>query len=156
LINFRADGGNAYLDSTAVLLASDRTLKRLLGLFGARVRLRARQSIRREDTVADPGDPPHSHGDDLLKEGIRYDVDMIGRRVIIGPIRLPGKIGDAPLSLEAGGESEAYQWFWQGSGAGRQRQKKLVRTVVRAHAFMVPALNRELEGLDKLWARSIR
>jgi hypothetical protein len=136
-----------FFDRKAVTSAADRAELRVLSKFGAFVRTRARSSIRKRKGASAPGQPPSSHTG-LLKRFIFFLYDRHRHSVIIGPVKLNQKLGDAPAALELGGQSEVF--------AGR-RHRRLVRTVtIRARPYMRPAFNQERLQLPTLWANSVK
>jgi hypothetical protein len=131
-----------------VLSATDRAERKVLSRFGAFVRTRARTSIRQRKGPSAPGQPPSSHTG-LLKRNIFFVYDRARHSVLIGPILLNQKVGDAPRALEAGGWSRVF--------AGRGRRRRLLRTVlIRARPYMRPAYEQELPGVPALWKNAIR
>lgn len=153
-----------WFNARSVMTAEQRATAKALSRFGAFVMTRARQSIKKapkkkvmnvpgqvvkkkgkvEDQTAPEGSPPYSHKDGTLKRFIRFAV--AGRSVVIGPEKLPGKIGDAPRSLEHSGPSQTI----------RGVKKVLKATRVRKHAFMRPAFKVELAKAPKLWTGAIK
>lgn len=156
------DAKKSFFDRARVLSAADAAALKVLSKFGAFVMRRARSSIKPApkqeatrlkrgisiDGVSAPGNPPVSHGEGLLRGFIFFSYDSSRRSVVIGPVKLGGKIGNAPEALEKGGQSEAMV----GIGKGR----KLVRTTIRARPYMVPSFLAELPGVPAMWAGSIK
>ncbi|MDD3585820.1 MAG: hypothetical protein PHQ75_01445 [Thermoguttaceae bacterium] len=92
-----------FFSSKEVQSMVDKETRQVFSKFGAHVRQRARQSIRKRKTAAPPGRPPSSHSG-KLKRFIFFGYDKAKRSVVIGPVRLTGKNkGDAPELLEYGG-----------------------------------------------------
>ena len=136
-----------FFDTAKVARAVDKATRRVLSRFGAFVRTAARSSIRRRKRISRPGEPPSSHGG-LLKRYILFGYDPARRSVVIGPMRLNQKVGNAPEALERGGTSViAY-------GLRRNRRKKRVK--IRPRPYMGPAFEREQPKLPAMWANSVR
>ena len=136
-----------FFDSRKVLSATDRTRRRILSKFGAYVRRTARSSIRKRKKVSQPGKPPTSRTG-FLKRFIYFGYDPANQSIVVGPIRLNSKVGDAPQALELGGKSTVV------SGLKKKRKKKTVN--IAARPFMRPAMEKELPKLPDLWKNSIR
>ena len=107
MIGYRIDSiKGLFFDSAKVRAATSRAERRVLSRFGAFVRRSARSSIRKRKRSSAPGQPPSSHTG-LLKRFIFFAYEpRSGRSVVIGPVRLNQKIGDAPAALEHGGRSQ--------------------------------------------------
>ena len=136
-----------FFDSKKVRRAVDRTTRRVLSKFGAFVRRSARSSIRKRKRISAPGEPPSSHTG-LLRRFIFFGYDRSRRSVVIGPMPLNQKVGDAPEALEYGGVSTiAY-------GLRRERKKRRIR--IAARPYMGPAFEQEKPKLPAMWAGSIR
>ncbi len=93
-----------FFDSAKVQAATSRAERRVLSRFGAYVRRSARSSIRKRKRPAAIGSPPSSHTGHL-KKFIFFAYDVRRQSVVIGPVRLNNKPGDAPAALEYGGRS---------------------------------------------------
>lgn len=91
-----------FFDSPKVLRAADRATRRVLSRFGAFVRRAAKSSIRKRKRVSAPGQPPSSHTD-LLKKFIWFGYDANHQSVVIGPVALNQKAGDAPEASSTAG-----------------------------------------------------
>ncbi len=92
-----------FFTSREVKSLVDKKTRDVLSKFGAHVRKRARQSIRKRKIASMPGKPPSSHSG-LLKRFIFFGYDKMKRSVVIGPTRLTGiNKGEAPELLEYGG-----------------------------------------------------
>lgn len=92
-----------FFSSKEVQSHVDKETRQVFSKFGAHVRRRARQSIRKRKTASPPGKPPSSHSG-KLKRFIFFGYDKTKRSVVVGPVRLTGKNkGDAPELLEYGG-----------------------------------------------------
>jgi len=136
-----------FFDRKKVLRAADRANRQNLSRAGAFVRTTARHSIRRRKGASKPGSPPSSHTG-LLKRFIFFGYDRRRQTVVVGPMRLNQKVGNATEVLEHGGTSVVIQ------GLRRRRRKRRVR--IRARPFMGPALRKEAPKFPKLWAHSVR
>jgi hypothetical protein len=142
-----AKGGFAitklFFDRKAVTDKVDKAARRVLSRFGAFVRRTAKSSIRKRKKPAPPGQPPSSHTG-LLKKFIFFGYEPGRKSVVIGPVRLGGKIGDAPHALEHGGTSSVIE---------KRRERKLR---MAARPFMGPALQKEKPKLPGMWADSVK
>jgi hypothetical protein len=143
----RMDFKRMFFDSRAVRRKVDAATRRVLSRFGAYVRKVAHDSIRKRKGSSRPGQPPSSHTG-LLRRFIFFGYDLGRRSVVIGPVRLDRKIGDAPHALEYGGPTVAVV------GPRRRRRKRRVR--IEARPYMGPALAKELPGLPALWRNSVK
>jgi len=144
---FKVDLGHGIVfDSARLMRSSADATKKNLTKFGAFTRTRARSSIRRRKAVSAPGEPPSAHGDEL--KDIRFDYDERLRSVVIGPIRLPGKLGNAPEALEHSGPSVVYQH------ADHNRETR--PAYIRERPFMGPAFAEELKRLPATWRDSMK
>ena len=84
-----------------------------------------------------------------MKRFIFFAYEPRRRSVIIGPVRLNQKIGDAPAALEHGGRSQV--------ASGSRRRKRRVRTVtIRPRPYMGPAFEAERPKLPAMWANSVK
>lgn len=136
-----------FFDRPAVQRAVDKATRQVLSRFGAFVRTRARSSIRRAKGTSRPGRPPYAHTG-LIKQ-ILFGYEPERKSVVIGPIRLNQKTGDALPALEYGGRSRVE--------TGVRRRRRLERTVtIRPRPFMGPAFIEEQKQLPALWAGSIK
>jgi len=144
MIGLRIDQAKTMFFDRAVKDATDRATQRVLSRFGAYVRRRARQSIRRRKKSAPPGQPPSSHIG-LLKRFIFFIYDRMRRSVIVGPAKLAGHVGDAPAALEQGGRSEVLR-----------RRGKVDSVFIEAHPYMQPAFETEQPKLRGMWADSVK
>jgi len=136
-----------FFDRGAVTSATDRATRRVLSRFGAYVRTTAKHSIRKRKRISDPGEPPSSHTG-LLRRFIFFGYDRDRRSVVIGPMRLNQKVGDAPAALEYGGTSTVVEV------SRRRRRKRRIRMAARP--FMGPAFEKERPKLPAMWAGSVR
>ena len=136
-----------FLDTRKVRSAVDKGTRRVLGKFGAFVRTAARSSIRSRKRASRPGEPPSSHTG-LLKRFIYFGYDPQRKSVVIGPMPLNQKVGDAPHALEHGGLSTVVE------GSRRNRRKRRVK--VAARPYMGPAFEQETPKLPAMWRDSVR
>ncbi len=132
-----------FFDRSAIMAATTVAERRALSRFGAFVRQRARSSIRSRDSIAPPGQPPSSHSG-LLKRNIFFAYDPAHGGVVIGPVVLNQREGDAPRLLEYGGT------------VARRRAGKMTTLRYAARPFMRPAFEIEIAKLPPLWRNSIR
>jgi len=149
MIGYRIDNVKGlFFDSAKVLAATSRAERRVLSRFGAFVRRGARSSIRRRKATSEPGQPPSSHTG-LLKRFIFFAYEPNRHAVVIGPVRLNQKLGDAPAALEHGGRSRV--------ATGTRRRRRQARTVtIRPRPFMGPAFEKEKPKLSAMWRDSVR
>ena len=138
-----------FFDRKAVMKRVNRATRRVLSRFGAFVRTAAKSSIRRRKKSSEPGRPPSSHSGDL-KRLIYFGYDPKRETVVIGPLRLNQKIGNAPEALEHGGVSVVAE------GSRRRRKRRRRKVMVQARPFMGPAMERETPKLPRMWADSVR
>ena len=136
-----------FFDRAAVLSAAGKATRKVFSKFGAFVRTGARHSLRRRKGISDPGEPPSSHTG-LLKKFILFGYERQRRSVVIGPMRLNQKVGDAPEALEYGGVATVVE------GSRRNRRKR--RITIAARPFMGPAFEREQPKLPAMWADSVK
>lgn len=137
----------AFFDAKKVIAATTKAQRRVLSRFGAFVRRTAKSSIRKRKRAAEEGKPPSSHTG-ILKKFLFFAYSPASQSVVIGPVRLGGKIGDAPRALEHGGRSKARR---------RERGRRVVRAIqLKPHPFMGPAFEKEQPKLPALWRDSIR
>ena len=132
-----------FFDRSAVTRRVDRAARRVFSRFGAYVRTTAKHSIRKRKRISRPGEPPSSHTG-LLRRFIFFGYDRDRRSIVIGPMPLTGRIGDAPHALEYGGPSAV---------KGRRRKR---RVRIAARPYMRPAFEHEKPKLPALWAGSVR
>ena len=136
-----------FFDRKKVIRAADSANRKSLSKAGAFIRTTARHSIRKRKGTSPPGSPPSSHSG-LLKRFIFFGYERSRQTVVVGPMRLNQKVGDAPAALEHGGTSVVVE------GTRGRRRKRRVR--IRARPFMGPALQKELPKFPSLWANSVR
>lgn len=135
-----------FFDRDKVVREADKATRANLSKAGAFVRTAARSSIRKRKSISAPGSPPSSHTG-LLRQ-IFFGWDSQSRTVVVGPMRLNQKIGNAPEALERGGISEIM--------TGPRRKRRRRRIGVHARPFMLPALKQEAPKFPGLWANSIK
>jgi hypothetical protein len=134
-----------FFDRQKVLKAVDRATARVLSRFGAFVRQSAKTSIKKRKAASQPGQPPSSHTG-LLRNFIFFGYDRPKKSVVIGPVRLSNKSGDALPTLEYGGRAKI-----------QDRKKKRNKVIkIKARPFMQPAFEKEKTKLPKIWANSIK
>lgn len=123
----------SFFDSAHVMRKADAMERKQLSKFGAFVRKRMRQSIRRRKKSAEPGNPPSAHSDTLKQ--IFFAWDDFKRSVVVGPIIFSVRDGGgkAPGLLERGGER-----------IKRAKSGKTRRLHYRKFPFAVPAMEAEL------------
>lgn len=149
MIEYRIDTiKGLFFDSAKVLAATSRAERQVLSRFGAFVRRGARSSIRRRKRSSEPGQPPSSHTG-LLKKFIFFAYEPQRQSVIIGPVRLNQKTGDAPPALEYGGRSRIIT-------GSRRRGRRMKTVTIRPRPFMGPAFEREKPKLSAMWRDSVR
>jgi len=136
-----------FFDRKVVRSAVDRATRRVFSKFGAFVRRGAKSSIRKRKRISTPGEPPSSHSG-LLKRLIYFGYDRQRRSVVIGPVRLNQKVGDAPEALEYGGTSTVVA-----SLRGRRKKR---RVKIAARPYMGPAFEHEKPKLAAMWRDSVR
>jgi len=136
-----------FFDRDKVRKRTDAGMRRVLSRFGAYVRTTAKHSIRKRKRISDPGEPPSSHTG-LLRRFIFFGYDRDRRSVVIGPMRLNQKVGDAPAALEYGGTSTVVE------GLRRRRRKRRIR--IAARPYMGPAFEQEKPKLPAMWRDSVK
>jgi len=131
--------------SSLVLNAAKRTTQKALTGFGAYVRAIAKNSLGKGNLISQPGQPPTSRTK-MLKNSIRFGVDMAARSVVIGPIILgvSKKVkGLVPPLLEYGGLTLLLT------------KKKVWRKAnYRARPFMGPAFEKGMPQLNRIWQKA--
>jgi len=150
-----------FFDSKKVQATTTKAERRVLSRFGAYVRQSARSSIRKRKKVSAPGQPPSSHTG-LLKRFILFAYEPERRSVVIGPVRLNAKIGDAPPALEYGGQVRVASRSRSRLSRAKRRTRRQPsaatrgRTVtIRPRPFMGPAFEREKPKLSAMWRDSV-
>lgn len=134
---------SGFFDRQRVFDATTRAERRVLSRFGAFVRQRARTSIRRRALPSPPGQPPSSHVG-LLRRHLYFAWDGTQHSVVIGPVHLNQRQGDAPRLLEDGGT------------VTRLRGNRSVLLRYPPRPYMRPAFQAELTRLPPRWRTSIR
>ena len=137
-----------FFDSAKVQAAMSRAERQVLSRFGAYVRRSARSSIRKRKRPAAIGSPPSSHTGHL-KKFIFFAYDVRRQSVVIGPVRLNNKPGEAPAALEYGGRSHVVRR----NRLGRRQRRTIV---IRPRPFMGPAMEKERPKLSAMWENSVR
>ncbi len=144
MIGMRINQAKAgFFDRAAVMNSTTAAERKVLSRFGAFVRQRARSSMKRRKDPAPPGQPPSSHVG-LLRQHLYFAWDAARRSVVIGPVVLNQKRGDAPPLLEYGGPAVRVRY-------GQQR-----RVMYAPRPYMRPAFAAEQASLPALWRNSIR
>jgi len=133
-----------FFDRVKIKNKADAATKKRLSKFGAFVRKRARESIRKRKASSKPGQPPSSHTG-LLKQFIFFGYDSTRRSVVIGPVVLARKASGIPEVLEYGG-NVTIQW-------GKARGKTVF---IEARPYMNPAFDEEVGRASSLWVNSIK
>lgn len=153
-----------FFDRQKVIDAVGKANARNLAKAGALIRKEAQQSLRYEKGSAPAGKPPHAHRTLVkvsktkrtksgafrrqavspLRDRIEFIFDFGSKSTVVGPVKLGGKIGDAPASLEHGGASVV------------KSRGKLTRVFVAPHPFMKPALEKNRDKITPLWRDSVR
>jgi len=140
---------STFFDRAKVKRAMNRKQRGVFMKFGAFVRRRAKSSIRKRKRVSQPGQPPSSHTG-LLKRMIFFGYDQLNESVAIGPVKLNQKTGNAPESLEFGGQSSTLD-----VGAKGKRRRRTFK--IEPRPFMRPAFKIEQEqSLPAMWRGGIR
>ena len=147
MFRMRTVSVDMFFDRRKVTRAADAATRRVLSKAGAFVRTTARHSIRRRKRISAPGEPPSSHTG-LLRRFLFFGYDRRRKTVVVGPMRLNQKVGNAPEALEYGGTSVIVE------GLRRRRRKRRVR--IGARPYMGPAMRAEAPKFPKLWANSVK
>lgn len=129
-----------FFDRKNIRNKVDLRTRKVLSKFGSYVRQTAKKSIRKRKGTSKPGSPPFSHTG-TLKKFLFFGYDQNRRSVVIGPVVVPGKSGNAPSVLEHG---------------GRVTLPKGNSTNIAPRPFMQPAFTTELSKVKSLWKDSIR
>lgn len=146
-----------FFDREQVIARVGKARAKFLNRAGAMVRLTARRSIRKSDKTSEPGEPPKSHGEHLLRDKILYALDTSRDDAMVGPAKL-NKPGTAPATLEHGGEATIDTFTWERDAAGhvtRRSRTGKKRITITARPFMGPALEKVRPQLSKLWADTV-
>lgn len=144
----------AFMDLKKINDATDKAEKRALQRQAFAVFSEAKSSLisgGKKNITSKPGDPPRGH-QGLLKKHMRYAVET--RDAVIGPERISGKPGQAPGTLEHGGEAEVAVEKYERGKRVKTGRKRRVRIAKRP--FMGPALKRTQPRLSAIWRDSIR
>jgi len=145
MIKFKLSGFKSVFEGSSLILGmAKRNTQRALTGFGAYVRAIAKNSLGKGNLVSEVGQPPTSRTR-MLKNSIRFGVDMTRRSVVIGPVilRVSKKVkGLVPPLLEYGGLTLLLI---------RNRYK---RANYRARPFMGPAFKTGLPQLPRIWERA--
>ncbi|MEP0846073.1 MAG: hypothetical protein HRF50_04530 [Phycisphaerae bacterium] len=137
----------AFFDRAAVQRAVDRGKQRALSKCGAFVRTTARGLIRQRPGISRWGQPPHTHGQRLLKRFILFAFDRASDSVVIGPVKL-AKPGQATHALEFGGPSVRLK-------RGRLGRVRRQRITIHRRPYMAPALARNLRQIPEAFRASV-
>lgn len=120
------------------------------GKRARRARRAARGQRQPDPTISRPGQPPRLHtrsGQNLRL--ILFGFDPTRSSVIVGPVLFKTEHGTRITSaLEHGGPSF--------TRVGSRRNRRTVRTTVRARPFMGPALKKETPRFPSLWANTVK
>lgn len=135
-----AKGG--FVDRAKVKRAVNAGTRRVFSKFGARVRQRAKTSIRPSKGISPPGSPPFSHVG-LLRRFIFFAYDSQRKSVVIGPTLLR-EGSRVPYLLEYGGDTMI------------KSHGKMRRAHYRPRPYMRPAFEAEKASLPALWRDSVR
>ncbi len=146
MIGLKFKNQGMFFDSPKVILAVDKATRRVFSRFGAFVRRSAKSSIRRRKRISTPGQPPSSHTG-LLKKFIWFGYEPSNKSVVIGPVMLNSKSGNAPEALEHGGMSIVLD------GLRKNRKKRKIN--IAARPFMGPAFEKEKLKLPAMWKDSV-
>lgn len=127
----------AFFDTAAVKSKLDPAVMKALSKFGAFVRTRSRQSIKRKKGTSQPNTPPYAHQGDIKRILFGYDGET--RSLVVGAVRYGSQTG-APENLEHGGTATI-----------RGERKE-----IRPRPFMAPAFQAELVKVDNNFKNLIR
>lgn len=150
-IGVRAKVIAAFFDKEAIVKAMDRGTAIALAKAGAFVMRGARKRISkagRKNVVSRAGESPRGHTD-ALRNNIFFAYDKANKRVLIGPVKLGGKIGSAPDALELGGRSARRRTKINGS-------KVVERITIQRRPYMGPALAAEAAKFPSFFADQAR
>lgn len=159
MIGFGVDQAKTlFFDSKAVLSQTTKKERAALSKSGADVRKAAQKSILMGEGASPAGHPPHGHATGIrvrvskktgkkkiqkvspLREHIYFVYEPATRSVIVGPVKLSGKLGDAPHALEFGGQSVINVF-------GKPKS-----VTISPHPFMGPALESQSPKAAGYWA----
>ena len=79
-----------------------------------------------------------------LRDKLEFSFDFGSKSVVVGPVKLFSKAGDAPSALEFGGSTTI------------KTRNKLARVFVAPHPFMRPALEANRNKIAPLWRDTVR
>jgi hypothetical protein len=97
-----------FFNKPQVIVALNKTNRKVLSNFGALVRKIAQRSMRpggKKNLVSKPGEPPRTHKG-LLKKRLYYSYSPATQSVVVGPTSLYG-VGKIPPLMEYGGTTPA-------------------------------------------------
>ncbi|CAN5409979.1 hypothetical protein BH11PLA2_BH11PLA2_34590 [soil metagenome] len=140
----------AELSEVAISYAVKQAAAQVLTQFGALVAERAKASITDSKKPSRPGEPPHSHSGTLRNLIVSY-YNPDACSVYVGPEKLSGKIGDAPVVLELGGETQI-----RVRRPGSRKPGRIKTVTVAARPYIRPAFDAEIPSLPALWKDSVR
>lgn len=134
------------VDPRPTIRAYNQAERRVLTRAAARIRIFARNSMRRRARPSQPGQPPRVVGGQI-KNFIRFAFEPERHVAVVGPMRLPGAHGDTLEALEHGKTTPRR--------VGRRRRiRKPVRYEPRP--AMGPGLEKVSPSLPAMWAGAIR
>lgn len=125
-----------FFDRKGITDRIDAATRRVLSKAGAFVRTAARGLIRSRNTVAEPGNPPHSHTG-LLKSLIFFQYEPETKTVVIGPKKFKSQNPTSPQVLEFGGKGNNGKTY-------------------HPFPFMRPALEGERDKFPELFANAVK
>lgn len=135
-----------FFDRAAVEKSLDRGTSEVLSRFGYFVMRDSRQRIRRRKSASKPGSGP-TNLQGLLKDkpGILFHYDRDQRSVVIGPVRIRGRIAELeiPRLLEEGGRATITRGYARGK-----------TYTLKPRPYMQPAFQRQLPKLPDLWQKA--
>lgn len=145
MIGLKIDQAKAlFFDRAKVTRAMSDATRRALSKAGAFVRTTAKGLIRSGKGVSKPGSPPKSHVG-LLKKFLFFAYDERSRSVVIGPMLLTEKTGEAPSLLEYGGLAKRRR---------RNTDREFLYTY-KARPYMGPALEKNVGKIPSTFQNSI-
>jgi len=159
MMNFKPKMKSMFFDSPKIASFMDKVTAKAFGRFGAYVRRVARNSIklrkhrivtdrrgnkRRVEIPSEPGSPPRSGPQRLLKDFIFFAYDPAALSVVIGPEKLNSKDTGAPEILEYGGQTTIV--------GGKKRLSRTIR--IKPRPYMTPAFEATLPRLPKFWTEA--
>lgn len=126
-------GTGAKVEPEKVTNAVQKAAFKNLSHAAASIRKAARESIEKAEGPSEPGQPPHTHKRQFLKNAIVFDVDKAKDEAVIGP-RF-SRVGESGKAHEMGGEYKGADY--------------------PDRPFMFPAMNNNLERFAGDWAGSV-